>query len=150
MHRAARVVLWALGVAMGLLFLKEMLGHFSSGASEYPGNWTHPATLPAALEPPARSPLADSLAIAVAPLPDAGDTLFTADITVTNRSAVRFSRIVLGCGAVGEDGAITGRVAAILDAGFPPHSATRVPGVALHFVHRPVAVRCDVTGTRSP
>ena len=144
MHRITRIIVAVLGVAVGLVFLKEMLAHYG-GNGGVGGGWLHPSPLPAALAPTAQRPELDSLTVALRPRAGEVDTVFTADITIANRRGSPVRDVVLGCDALGDDGSATGHVAVTLTQVFPARAATTAANVSLPFIHRPDAVRCAIT-----
>ena len=149
MHRLTRAVLWIFGLAVSLVFLREMLGHFSRGASPYAGNWAHPSPLPTGLATTQRNPLIDSLTVALVPRGGGFDSVFVADITIGNLSASPISDIALRCDALSDDATTLGHAVATFHDTFAPHATKIETNVELHFIHRPTAARCVIVDVRS-
>ena len=145
MQRTIRTGLWMIGAGVAFLFLTQMLAQYGNGGpvAGRRGSFT-PALLPAPLAPAAYRHLADSLAVELRPRTDAFDSVFVADVTITNRSGSAVSNVTLSCDAVGESGETTARATAVLHQSFAAHDTTTAPNVALRFVHRPTTARCAI------
>ena len=146
MSRVVRGSLWLLGAGVGLVFLKQMLGHYGTGGSRFGQEWSHPTPLPAALAIARQRQMADSLTIELHARSDRSDSVFVADITVANHSASPVSAVALTCDALGDNGATTGHAMATLHDLFAPHEIKTETNVQLRFIHQPASARCTVAG----
>jgi hypothetical protein len=138
----ARAGFWIVGVAVGLLFLKEMLGQYGS-RGDGPSSWVHPRPLPLALAD-RHLQVGDSFTVAVRPRAGAFDSMYVADIAITNRSTSAVHDIALSCDAMSASGEATGHTSTMLELPFPARTTTTAPNVELRFVHKPVSARCAV------
>jgi hypothetical protein len=144
MSRAVRACLWIVGVGVAAIFLKQMLAHYGGGGYFGGRGSGGPAGLPASLTSGRQKQVADSLTVELRSRTANFDSVFVADITITNRSASPVRDVAISCTALGDDGGSTGRVAATLRGVFAPHATRTESNVELRFVHRPASARCAV------
>lgn len=144
MNRAVRAGLWILGVGVGFVFLKQMLGHYGNQGGGSASQWAHPTPLPAALAAAGNRPVADSLKLELRPHSGGSDSIFVADITINNLSASSVSDIAITCDALGDNGETTGHAAATLHGVFTARATRTEANVELRFIHKPVSARCAV------
>jgi hypothetical protein len=148
MTRTAKVGFGLLGAIVTFVFLGEMLAHYGTGGSgRYSSQWVHPGPLSSALATSQAPRVADSLSVAVRPHAGTFDSVFVADITITNRSASAVANVAIACDALGENGSATGHATATLHGIFAAHTTTTESNVELRFVHRPASARCAVASS---
>jgi hypothetical protein len=145
MTRTAKAGIWLLGAIVTVAFLGEMLAQYGTGGRRrYDSQGVHPGPLSPALSTSKPTQVADSLTVTVRPHAGTFDSVFVADITITNRSASAVGNVAVACEALGENGSPTGHAGATLRSIFAAHATTTEPNVELRFIHRPASARCAI------
>ncbi len=138
---------FVLGGLLALVLLWRMLHTYGGG-----GYWNRHGPIPnvaplfaGSATTPLQRQLGDSLTIAVARNAGAAEGAFTADVTITNRSATAVKDVGVDCDGIGESGVTIGRMRFTISGGVRARGTTTMENVRLPFVQRNVAsARCTV------